>query len=76
MSESRETASAPRGGGDRLGTQDRQLAERMQRTDMWLWEAGVRAEMTGQRRFFEKWGGAGVGAQDRRRKFGGQVENQ
>lgn len=80
-SESRETPHDSQEGGDiRLSAQVSWQEERTQRTDLWLREAWVHADMTGQRRFFfffwENWGGVGLGAQNRSRKFGGQIGKQ
>lgn len=52
VSESRETPRDSHEGGDRLAAQVSGQAERMQRTALWLREAWVHADMTGQRRFF------------------------
>lgn len=77
LSESRETPHDSQEGGDRLGAQVSWQEERMQRTDLWLRQAWVHADVTGQSRFFfENWGGVGVGVQDRSRKFGGLVGKQ
>lgn len=52
-SESRETPHDSQEGGDiRLSAQVSWQEERTQRTDLWLREAWVHADMTGQRRFF------------------------